>query len=58
MGKVFVVLDEEADLKAQRICIDKDPEEALEFVLRYIVPQLRKRAPCMDKMLERGSPQK
>lgn len=57
MGKVLIVLDEEKQLWAQRICLDRDPEEALAFLLECVRPQLHKRVPCMDKALEMHPPQ-
>ncbi|MEL7568627.1 MAG: hypothetical protein AAGU27_27690 [Dehalobacterium sp.] len=51
MSKVFVALNEEEQLKLESICTDKDPEEALEFVLKVIVPRLKKTVPCMSGKL-------
>ncbi len=52
MPKVFIVLDEKEQVEMERIHIDKDPEEALDFVLNVIAPQVRKKVPCSDKALE------
>lgn len=54
MGKVFVVLDEEDQVRLQSVCLDKDPEEALQFVLKRVVPKVRKQVPCLAGQLMRG----
>jgi hypothetical protein len=51
MGKVLIVLDEEEQLMLQRICLDKDAGEALEFVLQIIAPKIPKKIPCLAGML-------
>ncbi|MBE3573579.1 MAG: hypothetical protein IMW95_11650 [Moorella humiferrea] len=43
MGKVLIALDEEEQLMLQRICLDKDAGEALEFVLQKIAPKIPKK---------------
>lgn len=53
MSKAFVALNEEDQLKLESICTDKDPKEALEFVLKIIVPRLKKTVPCMAGELVR-----
>ena len=50
MSKVFIVIDDKDQLDLQSICVDKDPQEALEFILKRIVPQLNKKAPCLGEM--------
>jgi len=50
--KAFIVLDEREQILLERISLDEDEEEALAFVLEVIVPQVRKRTPCLDKIRE------
>ncbi len=50
MEKVFVVLSDEDQTMLHSICVDKDPQEALDFVLKRIVPQLKKISPCLGEM--------
>ncbi len=52
MPKVFIVLDEKEQVQIERVRIDKDPGEALDFILNVIGPQVRKKVPCSDKALE------
>ncbi|MDP2873372.1 MAG: hypothetical protein Q8P31_12660 [Bacillota bacterium] len=52
MGKVLIVFDELEQVAIQRICLDKDPNEALQFVLQVIEPKLHRRVPCMEKSLD------
>ncbi len=47
--KVFVTLDDEDQVMLQSICLDKDPEEALYFVLKRIAPKLKKQVPCIAR---------
>jgi len=47
--KVFVTLDDEDQVMLQSICLDKDPEEALYFVLKRIAPKLSKQVPCIAR---------
>ncbi|MDW7739940.1 MAG: hypothetical protein SCJ97_07795 [Bacillota bacterium] len=47
--KVFVVLDDQDQVMLQSICMDKDPEEALYFVLKRIAPKLHKQVPCIAR---------
>lgn len=54
MGKIFVVLSEEDLLVLEGICLDKDPQEALEFVLKRIAPKTHKPLPCLAGQLMRG----
>lgn len=49
--KVFVTLDDEDQVILQSICLDKDPEEALFFVLKRIAPKLHKQVPCIAREL-------
>ncbi|SDC00421.1 MULTISPECIES: hypothetical protein [unclassified Candidatus Frackibacter] len=42
MGKVFIGLDEDDQLQLERICLDKDPQEALEFILEKVAPKVEK----------------
>ncbi|QGP93301.1 hypothetical protein MGLY_27080 [Neomoorella glycerini] len=51
MGKVLIALNEEEQLMLQRICLDKDAEEALEFVLQKIAPKIPKKIPCLAGVL-------
>ncbi|WP_089758229.1 hypothetical protein [Halarsenatibacter silvermanii] len=48
-NKVFVVLDEEQQMLLERINVDRDPEEALEFIEEVILPQVKdKGQPCFE----------
>ncbi len=47
--KVFVTLDDEDQVMLQSICLDKDPEEALHFVLKRIAPKVKKQVPCIAR---------
>ena len=47
--KVFVTLDDQDQVMLQSICLDKDPEEALHFVLKRIAPKLKKEVPCIAR---------
>jgi len=47
--KVFVTLNYEDQVMLQSICLDKDPEEALYFVLKRIAPKLHKQVPCIAR---------
>lgn len=49
MSKVFVTLDERDQVALQSICLDKDPREALQFVLKVIAPKLHKQVPCIAR---------
>ena len=49
MGKVFIALDENAQLMLERIRIDRDPEDALEFINQIVLPQFK------DQDLQRRS---
>ena len=51
MSKVFVVFDEDEQLLLKRIYFDEDPEEALEFVLKHIIPKVGKDISCISGML-------
>ncbi|GAF25454.1 hypothetical protein MTY_0787 [Moorella thermoacetica Y72] len=51
MGKVLIALNEEEQLMLQRICLDKDAGEALEFVLQKIAPKIPKKIPCLAGVL-------
>lgn len=48
MGKVYIVLDDSEQVELERICLDKEPGDALRFVLKTIVPKLRKQVPCLS----------
>ncbi len=47
--KVFITLDDEDQVMLQSICLDKDKDEALYFVLKRIAPKLRKQVPCIAR---------
>lgn len=47
--KVFVTLDDNDLVALQSICLDKDPEEALYFVLKKIAPKVHKYVPCIAR---------
>jgi len=51
--KVLVVLDRDALILLERILVDRDPAEALDFVLRQVAPQVQKRVPCLALELTR-----
>ncbi len=53
-NKVFIVLDEEEQMLLKSICVDKDPEEALHFVLKKVAPKVHKKAPCLAGQLMRS----
>lgn len=53
MSKVFVVLDDRDQVLLQSICMDKDPQEALQFVMKRIAPKVKKQVPCLDGKLLR-----
>lgn len=48
--KALVVLDQRELLRLEEVCLDRDPELALKFVLETIAPKIRHRAPCLDKV--------
>ncbi len=52
--KVFIVLDEEDQKLLNSVYVDKDPEEALHFVLKHIVPKAKKKMPCLAGELMRS----
>ncbi len=52
MSKVFIVLDEREQQELERLELDRDPQEALEFVLKRIVPKAHKAASCSDMGIE------
>ncbi len=54
MGKVFVALDDRDQVILQSICLDKDPQEALQFVLKNIAPKLHKQVPCIAREMMRS----
>jgi len=58
VGKVFVALDEMEQLTVERICLDRDPDDALEFLAKCILPRLHKANPCVDKALALYGPWK
>lgn len=53
MSKVFIVLDEEEQVLVERVCLDKNPEEALAFVLQHVAPKVHRKIPCMSAELMR-----
>ncbi len=54
MSKIFFVLSEEELVELESICIDKDPDEALHFVLKKVAPQVKKPLPCLAGQLMRA----
>ena len=44
----FIVITDEEKLTLLRIEIDEDPEEALDFVLRVILPKVRQTSKCLS----------
>lgn len=40
----------------ERICLDKDPSEALEFILKHVSPKIEKKIPCLAGDLMRTQP--
>ncbi|SJZ89851.1 hypothetical protein [Selenihalanaerobacter shriftii] len=42
MSKVFISLDQNELVQLKSIALDKDPEEALEFVLKHIISKVEK----------------
>lgn len=54
MSKIFFVLNEEDLVTLERIYMDKDSDEALHFVLKKVVPQIRKQLPCLAGQLMRA----
>lgn len=53
MSKAFLVLDDEEQLILERICADRDEDEALAFIIKNVVPKLRKKVPCLAGELMR-----
>lgn len=51
MGKVFVAFDESEQLILKSIYYDEDPEEALSFVLKHIIPKVKKELSCLSGTL-------
>lgn len=51
MGKVIVVFDESEQLILKSIYYDEDPEEALNFVLKCIIPKVKKELSCLSGTL-------
>ncbi len=54
MSKVFVTLDDQDQVALQSICLDKDAEEALQFILKRVVPKLNKQVSCLGRELMRS----
>lgn len=48
--KALIVLDQRELLRLEEVCLDRDPQVALSFVLEAIAPKIRHRAPCLDKI--------
>lgn len=53
-NKVFIVLDEDDQALLKSVYVDKDPDEALHFVLKHIVPKAKKKMPCLAGELMRS----
>ncbi len=53
MAKVFIALDEKELLQLERICVDEDEKEALEFVLKCVAPKAHKKPPCFGTQIMR-----
>ncbi|WP_169717564.1 hypothetical protein SPSIL_046660 [Sporomusa silvacetica DSM 10669] len=51
MGKVIVAFDESEQLILKSIYYDEDPEEALNFVLKHILPKVKKELSCLSGTL-------
>ncbi|HML35654.1 MULTISPECIES: hypothetical protein [Sporomusa] len=51
MSKVLVAFDESEQLLLKSIYYDEDPEEALKFVLKHIIPKVRKEISCLTNTL-------
>ena len=49
MEAVFIAFDQEDMVTLESIKLDKDPEEALEFVLKTVYPRVEKKAPCLGQ---------
>jgi len=47
--KVFIAFDQEDMVTLESIKLDKDPKEALEFVLKNVYPRVEKKAPCLGQ---------
>ncbi len=54
MSKIFFVLKEEDLVMLERICLDKDADDALHFVLKKVAPQVGKALPCLAGQLMRA----
>ncbi len=52
--KIFIVLNREDQEALWNVCVDKDPQEALDFVLKKIEPQARKHMPCLEGTMGMG----
>lgn len=51
IGKVFVSFDESEQLLLKSIYYDEDPDEALDFVLKHIIPKVKKDMSCLANTL-------
>lgn len=51
MGKVFVTFDESEQMILKSIYYDQDPDEALSFVLKHIIPKVKKEISCLSGTL-------
>ncbi|MCL4515844.1 MAG: hypothetical protein M1379_09720 [Firmicutes bacterium] len=49
MAKAFIVLDDEEQMLLERICLDKEVDEALRFLEKHIAPKVKKDMPCMAR---------
>lgn len=50
----FIVLTDEEKLAVLRIDLDKDAQEALEFITRVLAPKIREKSPCLSNELYRA----
>lgn len=51
MAKAFIVLDDEEQVLLERICVDREEDEALRFLKEHIAPKVRKDMPCLAQEL-------
>ncbi len=50
--KTLLVLNDKELMEIERIKIDRDPEEALEFVLKSLIPKIKEKKSCSDSARE------
>jgi len=48
LEKLLIVLAPSEVLRLQGVIMDRDPQEALSFVLEVISPKVHERVPCLD----------